>query len=97
MGQFKYRLDTNFAKMDRIEHRGLEDFKARVLNTRVHNRTISEWAQLASKYNRDSEIVEKLTDAPGTPRATLASAKESLQISASALEEALENLVDSRR
>lgn len=96
MGQFKYRLDTNFAKMDRIEHRGLEDFKTRVLNTRVCNRTVSEWARLASKYNKDSERFEKLSDAPGALRPTLASAEEALRISASALEKALGDLVASR-
>lgn len=32
LGNFPYRLDTNFAKMDRIEHASLEEFKSRVLN-----------------------------------------------------------------
>jgi hypothetical protein len=30
--RYKYRLDTNFAKMDRIVHPGIEEFKKRVYN-----------------------------------------------------------------
>ena len=33
LGRFRYRLDTNFAKMDRIVHVEIEGFKERVLNT----------------------------------------------------------------
>lgn len=43
---FRYRNDTNFAKMDRIVHQGIEDFKTRVLETRVHGLSISEWSAL---------------------------------------------------
>jgi hypothetical protein len=43
MAGFPYRLDTNFAKMDRIVHRGVEDFKTRVLQTKVHGLSISAW------------------------------------------------------
>lgn len=31
--RYEYRLDTNFAKMDRIVHPGIEEFKRRVYNT----------------------------------------------------------------
>ena len=41
--RFPYRLDTNFAKMDRIEHAGIEEFKERVLSHRFGRRTIQEW------------------------------------------------------
>jgi len=46
LGKFKYRLDTNFAKMDRIEHTSLEQFKMRVLASTFKDRTISEWARV---------------------------------------------------
>jgi len=46
MSKFPYRLDTNFAKTDRIEHPGIEDFKSHVLRTRVLNRTVLDWARL---------------------------------------------------
>ncbi len=45
-GKFKYRLDTNFAKIDRIRHDGIEDFKTKVLNTEIHNQTIKEWSKI---------------------------------------------------
>jgi len=41
-----YRLDTNYAKMDRIVHPGLEEFKSRVLKLKSHGMTISQWANL---------------------------------------------------
>jgi hypothetical protein len=46
--QFKYRLDTNFAKMDRIEHEGLEAFKTEILNQEYHGRRIADWATMVS-------------------------------------------------
>jgi hypothetical protein len=45
-GRFSYRLDTNFAKMDRIVHPEIERFKAEVMSTRVHGLTIEEWRTL---------------------------------------------------
>lgn len=44
--QFPYRLDTNFAKMDRIEHPTLELFKLRVESTVVQGRTIKNWKRV---------------------------------------------------
>jgi hypothetical protein len=46
INRFPYRLDTNFAKMDRIVHPGIEDFKRRVLATTVHGYTIAQWSRL---------------------------------------------------
>jgi len=48
LGRYSYRLDTNFAKIDRIEHAGLEEFKTRVLNSRIDEKTIGEWARIIS-------------------------------------------------
>lgn len=45
-GAFPYRLDTNFAKMDRIMHDEIEDFKQRVLSQDLHGHTIREWNRL---------------------------------------------------
>jgi len=53
--QFRYRLDTNFAKMDRIEHVGLEEFKTKILGLRFHGRTIQEWSTIT-----ESEGAEKI-------------------------------------
>ena len=46
---YPYRLDTNFAKMDRIIHGGIEDFKQRVLEREFLGRSIKEWSHLLSK------------------------------------------------
>lgn len=43
---FEYRLDTNYAKMDRVIHEGLETFKTKVMNTTVEGRSIGEWSRL---------------------------------------------------
>lgn len=48
ISKFPYRLDTNFAKMDRIVHQDIEIFKNRVYRTRFHGRSIGEWNQLLS-------------------------------------------------
>ena len=45
-GSFPYRLDTNFAKMDRIVHGEIENFKQRVLDQVVHGHEIREWNRL---------------------------------------------------
>lgn len=48
--RFTYRLDTNYAKIDRIEHPEIEYFKERVLQTLFQGKTIKDWSHiLASK------------------------------------------------
>jgi hypothetical protein len=49
MATFPYRGDTNFAKMNRIEHAGIKAFKARVYAATVHGRTIQQWNRLLSR------------------------------------------------
>lgn len=46
MSNFTYRNDTNFAKIDRINHPEIEIFKTKILNTKIHDHTISEWAKI---------------------------------------------------
>ncbi len=48
INRYPYRLDTNFAKMDRIVHSGIENFKWRVLSTSIHGLTIAQWNRLLS-------------------------------------------------
>lgn len=62
LGAFPYRLDTNFAKMDRIMHNGIEHFKQRVLDTNVHGMAIKEWSRiLYGKSDADKqEALEEL-------------------------------------
>lgn len=51
IARFPYRLDTNFAKMDRIVHPVIEDFKARVMRTTVKGMAIAEWSRLLASEN----------------------------------------------
>lgn len=46
---YEYRLDTNFAKIDRIGQPAIEAFKSRVYRSEFHGRTISDWNQLLSR------------------------------------------------
>jgi hypothetical protein len=57
MSKFPYRLDTNFAKTDRIVHAEIEAFKKRVLASTVHGMTVQEWARLLA--SDDEAKVEK--------------------------------------
>lgn len=61
MGLLPYRLDTNYAKMDRIVHSELEAFKARVMGTVVHGMTVREWDRLFRASNRFSAALVKAT------------------------------------
>ena len=63
---FAYRLDTNYAKIDRIEHRGIEDFKQQVLDTVYWGRTIRDWQRFFSSRSLSSHaLVDALHDALG--------------------------------
>lgn len=48
MSRYPYRLDTNFAKTDRIVHPELEAFKTRILKTVSHKMTLKQWAKTLS-------------------------------------------------
>jgi len=48
MARFPYRLDTNFAKIDRIVHPAIENFKSRVLGTSYNGMTIQDWGRILS-------------------------------------------------
>lgn len=51
---FKYRLDTNYSKMDRIVHPEIEEFKAAVHSLKFHGMTVGEWNQLLIKGSPDA-------------------------------------------
>ena len=55
LGNFSYRLDTNFAKMDRIMHSEIETFKQRVLNQGLRGRKIKEWNRLLYRGSEESK------------------------------------------
>ncbi len=62
--RYKYRLDTNFAKMDRIEHPGIEQFKQRVFNIEMCDMKIGEWNRLLSsrKEERIKQALQSYLD-----------------------------------
>lgn len=54
--RFPYRLDTNFAKMDRVVHAEIETFKKRVYATEFHGRTIGAWNKFLRKNKKPADI-----------------------------------------
>jgi hypothetical protein len=52
MSQFNYRTDTNFAKIDRIDHGGLEEFKEQCLETPWKGKTFKDWRTCFRDLNK---------------------------------------------
>jgi hypothetical protein len=59
LARFPYRLDTNYAKMDRIVHPQIEAFKTRVGESVVNGSTVREWARIFASGD-DAQIKEAL-------------------------------------
>jgi len=61
-GQFNYRLDTNYAKMDRIVHAGIEEFKRRVDTTTVNGLPVAQWKRILAYEddNKAKQIAKEL-------------------------------------
>ena len=60
LGKYPYRLDTNFAKIDRIQHTGLEEFKNKVLQFKLHGHNIKEWTKLIG--DSKTNIIDLIKD-----------------------------------
>ncbi len=67
MGSFTYRLDTNFAKMDRIQHPEIERFKRQVMGTTMAGATIQQWAKLLTAVNKEMRDRETSGDPTAGP------------------------------
>lgn len=52
--KYPYRLDTNFAKIDRIDHPEIEIFKTRMLELDARGRTIAGWTKLLKELGNQS-------------------------------------------
>lgn len=52
--RYTYRLDTNFAKMDRIVHSEIEEFKKLVYNAEIAGMTVGKWNKLLSSRREES-------------------------------------------
>lgn len=76
--KFNYRLDTNYAKMDRVIHEGLEVFKSKVMNTSVEGRTIAEWSRFfrAGKAALATELEDRFRIRASRTGPSLAAAPE---------------------
>lgn len=63
MTELGYRLDTNFAKIDRVENQDVEDFKTEILDQEYLGRTFRQWktvfADLSSKNDGKRANAEK--------------------------------------
>lgn len=59
--EFDYRLDTNFAKMDRIGNDAIDEFKTRVHNIEYKGMTVGQWNKLLSKGS-DEQIATALEE-----------------------------------
>ncbi|AUA83272.1 hypothetical protein CWI23_13095 [Pseudomonas aeruginosa] len=57
--RYPYRLDTNYAKMDRIVHPEIEAFKSWVYRQTIHGMTIYQWNRLLSRGD-DQQIRQAL-------------------------------------
>lgn len=60
-GTFNYRLDTNFAKLDRIGHEEIEAFASSVYQTEYQGKTIGEWNALLAS-GKEAEIKKALAE-----------------------------------
>jgi len=60
--QFKYPLDTNFARIDRIGHPGLKAPKTQSMGTTYAGHTIQEWADKRVAAEKDELTSEGLRD-----------------------------------
>lgn len=67
MQKFPYRLDTNYGKMDRVEHGAIEAFKLRVRKQEVAGKSVAAWAALLAS-NNEAVIAAELS---GLRRATV--------------------------
>ncbi|WP_155845524.1 hypothetical protein [Arthrobacter sp. 162MFSha1.1] len=51
MNELQYRLDTNFAKIDRVGHPDVEEFKQQVLGSEYLGRTFNHWKNIFRDLN----------------------------------------------
>lgn len=53
LSHYRYRLDTNFAKMDRIGLHEIEQFKTAILNLNYCGKSIQEWSRKLFRLSRE--------------------------------------------
>jgi hypothetical protein len=60
MASAQYRLDTNFAKIDRIDHPNIESFKSAVLGSSHLGRSNRDWQKLLRDLANDDKKLEQI-------------------------------------
>lgn len=63
MSRLTYRLDTNFAKIDRVGNSGVENFKNQIMRERYLGRTIAQWKTVFSDLNGQDVLKRKRAEA----------------------------------
>ena len=58
VSDYNYRLDTNFAKIDRIENSEIEQFKRQILNQSFRDKKISDWTKLLKSLNSETDSAQ---------------------------------------
>lgn len=56
MNRLVYRLDTNFAKIDRVANKDVEKFKVQILSSRYLGKTIAQWKTLFADLNGTNDV-----------------------------------------
>lgn len=56
--KYDYRLDTNYAKLNRIKNHNIDDFKNKVYDSYFHGMKICDWKKLLSSKN-DNKLIEE--------------------------------------
>lgn len=59
MNRLSYRLDTNFAKIDRVANEDLEIFKQEVLSSEYLGRSFNDWKSIFSDLNSTTNFVAR--------------------------------------
>lgn len=62
IGSFAYRMDTNYAKLDRINNPKIERFKAEILNMVFRGMTINEWRRILANERAAASAFHEFLD-----------------------------------
>lgn len=60
VGAFEYRVDTNFAKIDRVGNQSLEAFKTKIQEMTIDGKTVKQWSKLFQEDGDDLSGVLRL-------------------------------------
>jgi hypothetical protein len=59
MNRLVYRLDTNFAKIDRVGNKDVEEFKTKILASKYLGKTIAQWKTIFVDLNGKNVAAQK--------------------------------------